>query len=426
MFCLRKSFALLLSLSFLAANPSFAMFDSSGENLKRSSAPPSLNLDNPEDTYMVHLSRVMSENSTKIAGGMLLTHDLTTLDLKKATIYVEGSMIRSRITLHHCLGGVVPESTHGLPINTLLGKVKLPSDLHTNKDVCAYLDPLSEFKGELIGGLPEDMISIDRHTYKNKSIVIIPNHRVEEFKLQNPGFLGKIIQFDSNKITVAAKVEEVISQSQNQISLKELYQQVILEIREKKFDTLKSIEETFKINGLMFDSHESTAFRAMEHLFQPLYNQIDKSYQLSNRSIFSFADQVLSRLAMIRSLLDIALDSSLGSLNDEKKSAMKNWKEDTLNWLNLFELDANLRQAAGTTLFINNPRLGIFIQNRANKEKLRELARSLPLIEDEKELNLYSQELFPELICSFITSGPGWNDFIQHTDFQILLKLKMK
>jgi len=214
--------------------------------LPPSSASIPLNLTNLEDTYMVHLSKIMSENSTKIAGGMLRELNVITLDLQKVIVHAEGSMIRSRITLHHCFGGVVPECTHGLPVNTLFGQVKLPSDLYNNKDVCAYLDPLSEFKGELIGGFAGDMMSIDRHLYKNKSIVVIPNHRVEEFKLQNPHFLGKIIQIDPDKITVTEKVEEIVSQASNQISLKKLYTTIHLEMKEKKFDTLTNVETIFK------------------------------------------------------------------------------------------------------------------------------------------------------------------------------------
>jgi len=184
------------------------------------------------------------------------------------------------------------------------------------------------------------------------------------------------------------------------------------------------LRQYLKNNGLMFCSHEETAFRAMEHLIDPLNRQISAGYEKNNRRIVLAADQVSSRLAMIRSLLGIALESSLESLNDEKKAAMTSWQEDTLGWLNLFELDENLRKKYNITLFINNPRFGIFVQNRANKKKLYELAKLLPPIEDEKELNLHSQELFPELTLSGLISVPDWNDFIQHTDFQVLLKLK--
>ena len=53
---------------------------------------------NPDTLYMVHLSSILIENSTKIAGAALLQYD-NSLNKKPTTIEIENTNIRRRITL---------------------------------------------------------------------------------------------------------------------------------------------------------------------------------------------------------------------------------------------------------------------------------------------------------------------------------------
>ncbi|MBA3813103.1 MAG: hypothetical protein H0X26_01210 [Alphaproteobacteria bacterium] len=380
--------------------------------------------------YLVHLSNIMAKDSTKIAGAQKRSYAITDFTLKPSPIDPEGSNIRERITLHHCFGTVVPEKSHGASIESPLGRIKLPSDLYTDKEMCAFLDPLSEFlrKGELVAGVLGDMQSIDRHKYGKNSIVILPLHREDEFKRQNPDFKGKCILFDSNTASIAEKVDEVISDCLPlQATMKNIYQQINDEfISAGKSPTYDYVEKLFKENNLKFVGHNETPFKALEQLLGPLWRQIH-SARAGKNTIVTSADQIPSRLAMVRSLIDLTLDFAWPGVGEKSKLALKTWQQDTLNWLNLFELDGGLRTEYQTSLFLNNPHLELFIKNRADQQELLRLAflHLNPLHDDEK-LKLQSQSLFPELLSKGIISSPEMSDFLNHTDFQVLNSLKKR
>lgn len=382
--------------------------------------------DDISQQYLVHLSNVMAENSTKIAGNLMVQYNFNfnlECEQKGSFIEPEGMMIRSRITLHHCLGGVVPQECHGITFNTLFGDIKPTSPLYTDKDICAYLDPLSEFKGELIGGELYDMFTIDRHVYKEKSIVIVPHHRVDNFRSNNPGFKGKCIEFDPEQIRIADKVDEVIHEYSTQATFKEINNKIVSEIISTGGITIaQEVLDRFKANNLLYQHHNNTPFKALEELLSPFKAQIRAARSRENRIICP-ADQVHSRIGIIRSLLDLIVDLTLPRLNQAKYFVVRSWREDTLNWLNLFELDANLRKTFNTSIFINNPHFDLFMKNRANPQELIKLSASLPLERAENPKN-NSQGLFPELFEVYILQKPDFHKFLYDTDLSVFMKLK--
>jgi len=344
--------------------------------------------------YLVHTSAVMAEDSTKFAGARMA--ELSVLDgaiHKKWHLESPENMLRRRITLHHCIGGVVPETSHGVVFEGLGQREKLRSDIYVDKDMCAYLDPMSEFRGELIGGIYEDLMSLDRHVYGKKSIVIVPQHRVEEFHRKNPNFLGELVSFNAHQFSIKDKVNEVLhvkSPGTNlDATLNALLQNFTLESW-LNFST--SFEMQFKDNNLITGLHNLSYFGALENLLNVLANEIRAARENKKNSLDLAADQIPAHLAMIRVICDAILHDLAYRLNEEKAFALMNWRDDILSWLNLFELEFTLRTQANTSIFLDNPQFEDFVAHRRDRQSLFELALGRMKI-DEERLNLTSKML---------------------------------
>jgi hypothetical protein len=339
---------------------------------------------NPDTLYMVHLSSILIENSTKIAGAALLQYD-NSLNKKPTTIETENTNIRRRITLHHCIGGPVPEGTHGLPVD-LFGKlIKLTSSVYNDNSICAYLDPLSAFTGELIGGFVTDMFSIDRHIYGAQSIIIVPESIKPLFIEKNSNFNGELITFDPNEFTIHEKVKQVIK-AKNALSFDDI-KPLILN------GDHKILNDFFLANNLPMVDHNHTNFRALERVLTPFWKAmyamqtgIDVSPHILP------VEEVFCHLSIIKTLFPDIIESSK-MLDEKSRLALTAWQQDTNNWLNLFEVDAILRKKSNTSIFIANDNFACFVQNKDDKNKLFELAINLVKF-DQNQLLLESRGVF--------------------------------
>ena len=377
-----------------------------------------------DSQYFVHLSTIMSEDSTKIAGAQMLSFD----NNFKSSLRIEpeGSNIRLRITLHHCFGCPVINSEHGSYFKTKKGTIRVKSSLHSNRESCAFLDPLSAFRGEIVGGSPGDIMTLDRHVYGEKSVVIIPIQRKQEFESKNSTFLGKRIFFDPDKISVAQKVEEYLTPFSNQINYKYLKEKMDEESRSfLSLKTLQEIRKTFEKENWIFMNHNLTYFKALELCLAP-FNRIIHLTSTRKHCAPLPADQVFSRTAMVESILELMMDDLMKrSLNENKKTALKSWQKDLLNWMNLFKIDALLRQKHEKSIFIKNPFFQDFIKNKHDENTLLKMAVSLEK-KQKKDLKLDSLGLFPELLEETFFVSPPLEELIDEIGFSILISLKKR
>ena len=91
--------------------------------------------------YFVHVSDVMAKENTKIAGSQ--RSKLEDLTSKNSPSFLDdGRNIRTRFTLHHSVGGMVPAQSHVHRINIFGINFVQPSNLRENKDTIAYLDSI--------------------------------------------------------------------------------------------------------------------------------------------------------------------------------------------------------------------------------------------------------------------------------------------
>ncbi len=340
--------------------------------------------------WLVHVAGPMSSDNTKVAGSQIRT----CID-SVPRIEPMGTNLRTRITLHHCLGGVTPSSNRqihfmGIPIKAS------HLDKNSTKDLCAYVDHLGSFNGEVYGGLPEDFMTIDRHYYGPSSIIIVPEHRYDEFRNNNPSYEGTLIKFEPAKISLRKKVKEVISDK------KGLPFTTIDDV--KHFTHYSSFCEQ---NKYSYTPHCLTNFSLFEEMVTQFRQTI---YDINNRqdkpSLLP-ANQVKPMCSLIQVLLTEIYQSVGPRLSQEKNDALRNWVSEIKEWLTLFEVDAELRLDRKKSLFLNNSQIKEFIKNRSNKNYLYThgeslLEQNLAVLNTEGEF-LFAEEALREI---FTTRSP--------------------
>ncbi|OJW48101.1 MAG: hypothetical protein BGO67_03485 [Alphaproteobacteria bacterium 41-28] len=324
---------------------------------------------------LVHVSQVMSKNSTKIAGSQWrnLGDDVYRID-------PEGTNIRERMTFHNCMGGMRPYASHR---SEIMG-MAVPSDFDMDENLCAYLDPLSAFSGEIYGGFPKDFMTIDRHTYGKSSIIVVPLCRTEEFHLKNPGYKGRLVVYDPQKMTMRDKINEVFNGLPNVPRFDEI----------NKAENFSDFIDFCSFNRYYYGWHDTSPFRLFETAIERFKNIIDSIHQ-GNQPILLPADQI-APLSNIINILQLHIFDEAGPpLSYTKQQALKKWIKETNEWLNLFCVDADLRTNQNKSLFINNPFLQECLNHRGETDYLYVIGTPLPLLLKESVLNKIGKDLFP-------------------------------
>lgn len=273
-----------------------------------------------DQQYLVHVSQVMSENSAKKAGAVIIKERSISVPTK--------DMLQTRFTLHHSLGGVVPPERY---LDPLTGK----GNGFSNKELlCAFIDPWSEFRGEIIGGFIFDIMSIDSHVYRDKSIIIIPFKRKDEFMTKNPNFTGTAYYYDSDKEKIENKVNELIKILGNQ---KELIEYPVTPIEESLFaEKLKELFDEKK--GYFYGLHSMTVFGTLEK-FISLMRMISADNLKDPLIEKSQVDVIVPTISALR-------ERVWPLLNSEKNQAMEFWEYDTAEKIAIFRakyFEANQR-----------------------------------------------------------------------------------
>lgn len=273
--------------------------------------------------YLVHLSDILPRSNFKVAGNRPINLDSRTGKMELLDPQPLGSIIRSRITLHHCLGGTVPDACHGFGITNLCGEtIKIKSYLYEKNDrLCAFLDHLSSFQGEIIGGVPYDIFTADKHIYGHNAIIILPFSRIEEFRAANPEFEGRIVSYDPLLTNIHNEVNHIIEKEASGLPTYRDFN------CNKSYEDYEMISSYFKSCNLYFGEHERSLFRFIEHLLKPFRAYLlDGTLNIRN-------DEFLAIISLINIVFEeIKLENS-HQLSVTCFESLLDWHKDTLWWL---------------------------------------------------------------------------------------------
>lgn len=319
--------------------------------------------DDPDKIFLVHASKVMPENNTKIAGAQMHPRD-------GSSSYVEaaGTNLRKRMTYHSSINGMVPETSIGRMVSA---GIAVASDLHTNKDICAYLDPLSAFKGEVFGGTPDDFMTIDGHTYGKSSIIIVPDHKKEEFHEKNPHYSGTLVVYDPSLNSLREKVEETIARMAGA--------HTFTEINDKR--NWEEYVNFCKKYNYSHKYHASTPFMLLEEALKDFHQTVDFINRKCDTIPLLSADQVEPLSTVIETTLDHIEEKLYLRLSTEKYKVIESWIVDTKNWLTFFKIDARLRLTESKSLFKNHlddEEKQQLIRHRHDIAFIEKMGRNLP------------------------------------------------
>lgn len=227
----------------------------------------------PERVYLVHASHHMLRDSTAIAGHGSNINETTLLP-------------QTRMTHHHCLGGLVPDQNMGRHVNFGGYKI-LEHDPEGHSDTpYVYMEPWTEFRQQMIGGLPCDTYIFGNHTYGPRSVVFIPKKELTAFHKKNLGFKGKIIKYDPETTRT-----------------RDLVRDHLRELRAWEF-VHGSSQEDILIHR--YDRESCPPVRLSQRQIQEGWEEMGYAYLNHNDSPFCYLEQVLEIgcVSYVRSLLE--------------------------------------------------------------------------------------------------------------------------
>ncbi len=118
---------------------------------------------------------------------------------------------RHRMTLHHCLGSVVPSDImgFGIPFGSLFdARVQK----HMQLRPYVYMAPWYTFENQIVGGLPWDIFTFSDHVYGRDSVVFVPKSEAEKFTEENQGFEGTCVFYDPAEEKLPDLVSQILEQ----------------------------------------------------------------------------------------------------------------------------------------------------------------------------------------------------------------------
>lgn len=361
--------------------------------------------DDINQQFLVHLSEIMSEGSIKVAGGAIRYAEARqdgSIGYKKGlTVYPKDENIRIRVTLHHTLGEPVPHAFHGGRQNTLFGKQKIQTDLvPENRELCAFLDRFRSFEGEIIGGYPDDIMSIDQHHYGKSSFIIVPEHRVKEFLTKNTSYMGNLVSYDPEKTSVHQMVAGIIQEQGSNINLSDFLNGLFRTNIDDSFKLLNFTKQFYASRNLILDAHQTSLLGLIEKVLHPFWVQI--AFARDNKQkIYLATDQIEPRVSLVRAILDLIKKDNEKRLSKPVFEALVKWSDSIEDWMMLFLWDIELRQKQKKSIFLSD-NFPQFLRHWHDKTITENRVEALPE-HDDAQLQLSSTCLFPEM---FLREGP--------------------
>lgn len=362
-----------------------------------------------EKLPLVHLTRVCPKNNTIIAGksmGKGKSFMGVSLGLTETKIFSKDQVIQPRHTLHFCIGGPVPSMMHGYR-----GEAK-KSDLQADNNTIALIEPFKDFQGEIYGGTVLDIFSIGPHQFKNNSYALAPLHRLDEFKRENPNFLGKIYSYDPAVEKIKTRINDILEdhgllkiatpwsklEDNHELASVQALLNCTVTVGTEEIDNETfsvRAKEIFNELGISFTSHAGTLFMKLEELLAPFFhygvhlNENDSKEKLAK---FLPPFQVTDIASMARFFMVKSYESA-NHLSSERLKILQECFNDIEDWLNLFIADANLREQGKRSFLLSDKALNA-IAERQNRSFITSLTNTMKDLEEEASLQEILQEAY--------------------------------
>ena len=144
-----------------------------------------------DNVCLVHASSITPVNNIKVAGALI----------NYVAIPFEHAII-TRLTLHHCLGGLVREEVMGVTEKFYGVPISMAMPEGHRDAPFIFITPLSTMHQQVYGGQLNDLFVLDEIEYGNETTVLVNENKLTELKEKNPGFPGLIIPFSVEYCTL--------------------------------------------------------------------------------------------------------------------------------------------------------------------------------------------------------------------------------
>lgn len=321
--------------------------------------------------YLVHATNILLKDSIAVAGACN-RHPKT---LETFLISRERT-IEPRQTLHHTAGGVVPANYMALIKNNIYSQ---------NNDGCsqflyAYLDDFSIFdkKEEIFGGTLTDVFTTT-HTYGDTSIIIIPDNKQNEFWEKNINFNGKVELYNSNKILLHKKVQEVLNQKGALIN---------------ENISSSSFEKIISKRKLYSGIHANSPFMKVEKALSPFCTifEVLECWPEDREKllIYSIPDQLFN---FYINNVEEAFKKVEVFFKD--KQNFKKWYDRCQSFIKLHALEYKLHQSK-KSLFFNPDKLSTYVKKNMDLSTNDLIADEFENINEDKLKELYKIEFWED------------------------------
>lgn len=406
------------------SHPSFASKDQPSQNCENVERLPGkiepvlqevpINSDDVYDKlYLVHASTIAPADNKITAGSLKAKVNLENLDaVPEFKIYPSDSTIRCRFTLHHCVGKLVSQSSHADRFNIFGMNVQSSSKLDQKKNLFVYMEPVSEFRGEIIGGYLNDLFTADTHTYGPKTIVLVPEKRLTEFKEKNPSFPGSIHLYNPDTQNLRELTQTLLKQNGAwTVDMKGAQAQI-----NNQPISYSEIQKFFESQNFVLDDHSTSDFNGLESILEPINKiflanhnepELDVSHLMIPQAHF------YSLYATAHFYMNEILEKTQ-HLNPEKRDALRKWILDIHSWLELVKKDGENRGKFGKSLFYQPKDISNFAKSRNNPKLLEELFEAVntqPKTDREKDKDrlLHYEPRWNGLIPDFLKTVDQWD-----------------
>lgn len=367
-------FLLLLNLAFAVLS-----------DIHACSSPDLTELD-PAKVYFVHASQVMLENARAKTGGLVGAEGL-----KLASPHI----IPTRVTLHHCIGGLVPAEMMG--VNASIGgfSFSLPTAGGHDFSRYVYIDAYPNFVGDVIGGEVNDTFTTS-HVYGEGSIALIPTEDEARFHEQNPDFKGQLRLYDRKSDSTRDLVSQLLEErGAYRVSFDHRRKSPIANVPVSSYEQLNIngqivsdtvFENFYHSENLLLRNHNHTRWCALEQLIhllnapfmiQQLWAQNGKQHTRKKAHIAVLPEH---HLKVVMTLLDDQFERLKQEVDPRHHpgviAAMIAWQESYLSFARLYVRELELAKEK-KSIFESFATLGYILENKDMPEVLDELGSTL-------------------------------------------------
>ncbi|WP_032112311.1 hypothetical protein [Candidatus Paracaedibacter symbiosus] len=321
---------------------------------------------------LVHASNFPPVNNIKYAGA---TINNQIIPFDKAA--------RSRVTLHHCLGSLVPNEAMGSVV--YLWGMPISASMHEGQghsiSPYVFLTPVRKIVDRIYGGSLSDLFVIDQIEYDEDTTVFINNSHLNNFKEKSPDFKGKIILFNSDHDDVRALVNQEIEKQGFWLTAFNRFSQGTFQemtINGEHF-TSKSIEELFKKVGWSYvNNHNNHLFNFLEQYIFPINTPFLQAFRSPHGEVKTSSILSVEKMEVYKHALDFLFQQLTQEVSNKSaylQRSLATWQFLVGEWQRVHERMAHIFK--NYDFKFNCSQLQPWIDNRNSSEELSKLEEGL-------------------------------------------------